>query len=103
MKYIVKNCSKIREETYYDVTDYTCNYSGFCRDCDNCLTKNVINECNKVINKRQNLDDYIPNGYEMYDFDIHELNGQTKLARRILNLFEIESMLDSGDNNADNR
>lgn len=98
MKYKVSNCPSFvlmrtaTSGTYFDMCG---NAKGHikCADCTDCIIKQVIEECDKIIIYTQNAEiDVILERSGITDAEKSELYGQCKMARKILNLFDIEEV-----------
>lgn len=94
-KYIIKNCPACYN---YD-GKYGCEDNHdeqgrdvYCEKIDNCLLKRILELCNGIIEQRQEIDFDNIWGHSYSDSEISELNGQCKMARKILNLLEIEEV-----------
>lgn len=73
MKYIVKNCPSILPMTKLCDSESMFNCGTYCKDCTDCVIKQVIDECkwetNIDINDRGDLAERI-----LSSFDIVEIN-----------------------------
>lgn len=80
MSYIVKNCPAILRMTKIcDAYETTRDLPQFCKDCTDCVTKQVIEKCKYCYNAEQKSR-YKTNGYMLADtilqlFDIEEVRG----------------------------
>lgn len=84
-KYIVKNCPAILRMTKIcDAYETTWDLPQFCKDCTDCVIKQVIEKCRYAIDVYDNERFYID------DKDI--CLGESCLAHRILDLFDIEEI-----------
>jgi len=91
MKYIVKNCPAFIPQAYEHCCSLDGNYK--CEGCVDCLIKRVIEECDKMLVYTQNAEiDIILERRGITDAEKSELYGQCKMARKILNLFDIEEI-----------
>ena len=79
MSYIVKNCPAILPMTKLCDSESIFNCGTFCKDCTNCVIKQVIQVCKRevVINYPKKEKEFITvNGYQVIlnMFDIEEIN-----------------------------
>lgn len=86
-KYIVKNCPAILPMTKLCDSENTFNCGTFCKDCTDCVIKQVIEKCKdaklECSCKNPNL-----------DIDCFECTsgGRAELGQEILNMFDIEEI-----------
>lgn len=77
---------------------YSCNgvcsadLELYCKDYHSCLLKQIVELCNGIIEQRQEIDFDNIWGHSYSDSELSELNGRCKMARKILNLLEIEEV-----------
>ena len=79
MSYIVSNCPAILRMTKIcDAYETTRDLPQFCKDCTDCVIKQVIEKC-KVVFNTERMNRYKTNGYILASdvlklFDIEEVN-----------------------------
>lgn len=78
-KYIVKNCPAILPMTKLCDSESTFNCGTFCRDCTDCVIKQVIEKCKEV--------ETIENVKTLYDA---AQSGMFLQANKILKLLDIQ-------------
>ena len=88
MKMIIKNCPAITQMT--KLCDNACPEVTMCKDISDCLLKRIVNECQEIIKQRQEIDFDDIWGHSYSDCELSELNGQCKMARKILRMLDIE-------------
>jgi hypothetical protein len=101
MKYKVLNCPAYNDmpNMYDEIYGYCDNEHDIdldkcrCENITDCVVKQVIEECDKIIIYTQNAEiDVMLERSGITDAEKSELYGQCKMARKILNLFDIEEL-----------
>ena len=91
MKYIIKNCPCLYILRDMDlICKDTQTEQKECHLIPDCLLKRVAEACKEIIKQRQEIDFDNIWGHSYSDNELSELNGRCKMARKILNLLEIE-------------
>lgn len=83
-KYIVKNCPAYNVDSEYWDCMHPDIESLSCKDCTDCLIKQVIDDC------KESIEYYENEGWKLDDMLEH--SGKATMAFRLLQLFEIEEV-----------
>lgn len=85
-KYIIKNCPAI-----YGVSLDGCKKDHYedgavlCQDCTDCVMKQIVEKCNKII--------FLNGGTDFTDVDMYKHSvGENFVARKILKLLDIQEV-----------
>jgi hypothetical protein len=98
--YIVKNCPSILPMTKLCDSESMFNCGTYCKDCTDCVIKQVIEKCKYIIdddiclecNKFERGLDCFECDYDGHREDIMRGISRVSLAKQILQLFDIEEI-----------
>ena len=78
-KYVIKNCDCI-------LSSGRCNVKSlvFCQDCTDCVLKQIVEKCNKIIFRNGNID--FKEGFSNLAV------GENFVARQVLQLLDIQEV-----------
>lgn len=85
-KYIVKNCPSILPMTRLCDSESIFNCGTYCKDCTNCVIKQVIEKCKGAVSNYSNLE------ILRTACETSEAYGKANIAEQILQLFDIEEI-----------